>query len=203
MAAMISAMKACDMWWQGWSYLLFLKHDQLIDSILQRRETIKKQFSSKIDTKAETRFSCSNTKCEKFIWYIQFKINTCKMNWICKKLGIVYLPPTIDSSCCNRFPNSDDLLWMVYYWRKKNGRSQVQDHMWNIYAWLPIIPRLCRFATPSFNAAEKMRLWWRTWVWPLQNHPFMVVNVETTWGGDNRGWIDHTPFHNPPFKRRR
>ena len=104
------------------------------------------------------------------------------MNWICKRLGIVYLPPVIDSSCCNRFPNSDDLLWMVYYWRKKNGISQVRDHMWNIYTWLPIIPRLCRFATPSFNAAEKVRSWWRTWVWPLQNHPFMVVNVETTWG---------------------
>ena len=71
--------------------------------------------------------------CEKFIWYIQFKINTCKMNWICKRLGIVYLPPAIDSSCCNRFPNYDDLLWMVYYWRKKKGRSRVWDHMWNIY----------------------------------------------------------------------
>ena len=103
------------------------------------------------------------------------------MNWICKRLGIVYSPPTIDSSCCNRFPNPDDLLWMVYYWRKKNGRSQVWDHMWNIYAWLPIIPRLCRFVTPFFNVAEKMQLWWRTWVWPLQNHPFMVVNVETIW----------------------
>ena len=118
--------------------------------------------------------------CEKFIWYIQFKINTCKMNWIYKRLGIVYLPPAIDSSCCNQFPNSDDLLWMVYYWRKKNGRSRVRDHMWNICAWLPIIPHLCRFATPSFNAVEKVRLWWRTLVWPLQNHPFMVVNVETT-----------------------
>ena len=111
------------------------------------------------------------------------------MNWICKRLGIVYLPPAIDSSCCNRFPNSDDLLWMVYYWRKKNGRSRVRDHMWNIYAWLPIIPRLCRFATPSFNATEKVRSWWRTWVWPLQNHPFMVVNVETTWGDNSRSSI--------------
>ena len=93
------------------------------------------------------------------------------MNWICKRLSIVYLPPAIDSSCCNWFPNSDDLLWMVYYWRKKNGRSRVRDHMWNIYAWLPIIPRLCRFSTPSFNVVEKVRLWWRMWVWPLQNHP--------------------------------
>ena len=93
-------------------------------------------------------------------------MNTYNMNSICKRL-VVYLPPAIGSSCWNRFnlwfPNSDDFLWMVYYWRKKNGRYRVRDHEKYIIvaSHHTTFLQICH---TLFKRSEKVRSWWRTWV---------------------------------------